>query len=117
MLLVVVERGGDGAAPLPFLRVQRYHACHCLVQVVAVLLPEDPEESVEFILPQFVRLALIDRVAVFKGATGEYGESNAENFSEGRVDMGGIASLLDEVVVDFLRGQVDRLAVVVLVLE
>lgn len=105
--LVFYKGGGDGAALFSGLRVDCDHAGHCLIQEIAVLFFEAAKEALQPVVPYLVGVPAVDAVAVLEGAAGEDGESDAEDFCEAGVDVGGVGALLHEVVVDFLGGEVD----------
>lgn len=107
VLLKLQQRACNSTAPAPLLRIQRHHTRDCLIEVVAVLLFEDSEEGAEAVLTEFQGRGLVDIIAVLEGAAREDGESDAEDFSEGRVDVGGIGAFLDEFAVDLFGGEED----------
>lgn len=99
------------------MRVHCDHAGHGLIQKLAVLLFEAAQKALQSIGPQFIRTSSIDAVAVLECAAGEDAQSDAEDLCEAGVDMGRVGALLHEVVIDFLRREVDDDVGVVLALE
>jgi hypothetical protein len=50
---------------------------------------------------------LIDSVSIFQSAARQNSEPNAENLGKRRVNVGRVGTLSDQIVVDFLRSQIN----------
>lgn len=88
-----------------------------MIQKLAVLLFETAKKALQSISPYLVGTPPIDAVAVLESATGQDAQSDAEDFCETGINMRGVGALLHEVVIDFLRREVDDDVGVILAFE
>lgn len=117
MCLVLDKARCDGAAFLPLLGIEGKHACNGLVKKLTVLFFEGAEERIEAVLLDIVGVLPIDGVAILESAARKDGQANAEDLGQAGLYVRGVRSLLDEIVVDFLRSEVDDHVCVILSLQ
>jgi hypothetical protein len=114
---ILIEGTCDGTALPSFLGIEGQHTCNSLIQVIAILFFECTKQAIEPIFSELPRSIFVHVIAILQSPTGQDSQPNAENLSKRRVDMRGVVSLLDEVVVDLFRCQVDIINDLVLFFE
>lgn len=107
ILFVLVERAGDRTAFSAFLGVEGEHTSDCLEEIVAVLFLENSKERVQSVFSQLIRRSFVNVVAVLESPAGKNCQADGKNLCQRRVDVGRIASLLNEIIVDFFRSKKD----------